>query len=139
VSSALGIPEKAPDGKNIWDTSPSINLPERPPPENGGFDAEDVEHYRQKFGRDPVYHQGTDGNGIAQAIGKIFTDMGVPYKEGVSLSIAQKDEMIRRLCHLYQHDVRYRHLQAWPATRDWLRKHVHPSLDVPDLVDFDEF
>ena len=42
-------------------------------------------------------------------------------------------------CHLYQHDVRYRHLQAWPATRDWLRKNVSPSLDVPDSVDFDAF
>jgi hypothetical protein len=125
VSRALGIP------KNKWDTSPGINLPERPPPGNGGFDLEDVTHYHEKFGRDPVYHQGQDG--IAGAIGKIFTDMGVSYTDNISLNLAQKKQLVRRLCHLYQHDVRYKHLQAWPATRDWLKRQL-PDLPIPDSV-----
>jgi hypothetical protein len=126
VSEALGIPESQ------WDTSPGINLPERPPPANGGFDASDVEHYFKKFGHYPVYHQGRP-DGIAVAIEDIFKkEMNIPYRK--VLPDDQKQELVDRLCHLYTYDTRYKDLQLWPATRDWLKKNVPSGCVIPDSV-----
>ncbi|MFO1482659.1 MAG: polymorphic toxin-type HINT domain-containing protein [Verrucomicrobiaceae bacterium] len=130
VSRALAIPEKSPDGSiDIWNTSPSINLPERLG--GAGFDDSDMQHYLEKYGHKPVFHQGEDG--IAGAIEKIFTDMNMPHDGSIAFTPTQKQELVVRLCHLYTHDGRYSHLQAWPATRDWLRRHVQ-GVSIPDSV-----
>ena len=92
--------------------------------------ADDVQHYKEKCGRDPVYHKGP--NGIKEAIDQVFKDMDIPDDGSVLLTVAQKSELVESLCRLYQHDSRFSHLKLWPVTRDWLLKNT--SIAIPNSV-----
>jgi hypothetical protein len=122
VSYALGIPLTA------RDTSPSIALPKHP----RNLTPDEVTDYIADYGHPPIYHQGPDG--IKTAIDAEFRAMTLnPTASDFSLGIPAKNELLERMHKLYTQDARFKDLQGWPATRDWLRNQLGgQGLIIPD-------
>lgn len=126
ISRALGVPE----GK--VDSSPAINLPRSKDKMSGDFE----EEYAKKFDKEkPVYHQGPGG--LVEKIDQIFTELGYPPKSSpLNLLPNEKKSMIDKLKKLYTLEEPAKHLNAWPATRDWLEANVD-DLDIKAYLALD--
>lgn len=118
ISKALGV-----DAGNtaLLESSPAINLPRNEKLWAGKTADIDV------FDGPIVYHQGP--NGIARAIGEIFERNGFLPK--TVLNPGQQQILLTELRDLYVKDPRFKHLNAWSASRDWLRNKF-PHIPIPN-------
>jgi hypothetical protein len=115
ISEAVGLPP------GVWDDSPGIALPARP-----GTSQFDAVAYKQKFGHDPIYHQGMGG--IKGEIDKIMTGM-----QGELVTDVAKQALLNTVRDLYTRPP-YDKVNMWPVTRDWLRKQLTAAGKNPDIV-----
>ena len=112
VSSALGI-----NLKSVQDTSPGLALPSRASKWANTSDIAGV------FDGPVVFHQGPGS--IAEAIGDAFATMGLPRNySGGALSPTAQRTLVDHMKHLYHVEPKFKHLNAWGATRDWLAANV---------------
>lgn len=122
------ISQLKPDGSSLWDESPSINLPERAPPANGGFSQTQVSDYIADFGKPPVYHQGPGG--IKAAIDDVFTGMNKDPNNPGAFTLAERNALVAGLHQVYT-SSEFGHLRLWPVTRDWLKVQT-TGLNIPN-------
>ena len=118
ISKALGVDA---GNKALLESSPAINLPRNEKLWAGKTADIDV------FDGPIVYHQGP--NGIARAIGEIFERNGFLPK--TVLNPGQQQILLTELRDLYVKDPRFKHLNAWSASRDWLRNKF-PHIPIPN-------
>ncbi len=126
VSKALGMSEDAvlADGTKLIDSTPAINLPRRASLWTDTKEIADVFP-----GKKVVFHQGPDS--LTEAIGDAFEGIGLSRNySGGRLPSAQQKQLILRLKNIYAEDARFKHLNAWPATRDWM------ASNFPDMASF---
>ena len=97
---------------------------------------EDVVKYKENFGFDPVAHQGRNPDGpamgIAPAIEDMMKDLNIPQRAR-NVSEVKNQALILELRKLYSENSKFKHLNCWPAVRDWLHKNLKDTnLVIPD-------
>lgn len=100
------------------------------------MDGVDVAEYLKRMGHEPVPHRGVypDGDlGIAEAIAELMKKNKIPANADLTkmtFGLDQRQALVNGLKALYTNDERYKHLQAWPVIRDYLKRELGPATDL---------
>ena len=100
--------------------TPGIVLPKRPKT-FGPHEA----NYRETFGHDPIYHQGT------LAEGSVVQKLADIRRRFASGEIDGERNLMLEVKALYE-SAPYDQAKMWPVTRDWLRQHAADPSVIPD-------